>query len=139
MNSKKPLPPGHYVVKQSDMVVDLSTPGVVKYKLKPEATPVAEIPAVPSRTMKRLKRDPLKNHPRAAKVRQAMAEARFDDEQEAADIQASELACAVADAWVVYRGRFSLEAATTAPAQKLSEALNRLELVTRASGMRRET
>lgn len=57
MTPRKPPPPGHYAVKASDVDVDLSTPGVVKYRLKPGAQLIPTIP-MKSKRMKRLKRDP---------------------------------------------------------------------------------
>ena len=62
-----------------------------------------------------------------------MREARFDDEREVVDLQASELACAVADGWTTYK----YSSVGFSESQRFIEAMERLELVTRASGMRK--
>jgi hypothetical protein len=79
------------------------------------------------------KKSPLEGHPRAEETRQAMLQARFDDEQEVVDLQASELACDVADAWTTYK----YHSVGFQESQRFTEAMERLELVTRASGMRK--
>jgi hypothetical protein len=76
---------------------------------------------------------PLENHPREAETRRMMLEARIDDEQEVMDLQSSELACDVADAWHLDRPN----APAIALRSPLAKALDRLELITRPSAMRK--
>lgn len=82
--------------------------------------------------MARTKKSPLDAHPRAAETRELMAKALVDDEVEVIDLQASELACDVADAFVKWRRSSDLGIA-----QAMGQALMRLELVTRPSAMRK--
>lgn len=84
----------------------------------------------------RLRKSPLDGHPRAAETRRAMVVARIDDEVEVADLQASELACDVADAWAGAERTFDLQL-VPGVSRRLAKALDRLELVTRPSAMRK--
>jgi hypothetical protein len=93
-----------------------------------------------SSPMKRLRKDPLEGHPRATETRQAMLEARIDDAQEVMDLQASELACAVADGWVDWRRANSKTLGVDRTNHRtaiLFDILDRLELVTRPSALRK--
>lgn len=91
--------------------------------------------------MSRSKKDPLKGHPREAETRQAMLAAHFEDAVEVTDLQASELACDVADAWV--NARLAVGAHSEPSTRNvrvldsLRTALDRLEAVTRPSAMRK--
>jgi hypothetical protein len=130
----KELKPGTYTVKASDLEFD----GNGQPRLKPDANPIPTILRKP-RSANRIRKSPLEDHPREAETRRMMLEARIDDEQEVMDLQASELACAVADAWA--RARPTLlcgdypDLDSYAPG--LEKALNRLELITRPSAMRK--
>jgi len=126
------LPPGIYTVESKDLIFD--TKGGAR--LAPGANPIPVPQAPPSPPMKRVRKDPLEGHPRAEETRQAMLQARFYDEQEVVELQSSELACAVADAWAT--DRMAARAADVFDEHPgLARALDRLELVTRASGMRK--
>jgi len=117
------------------------TGGVLKpgtYIVHPDGS-LTQTSPTRSTPMKRLRKNPLEGHPRAAETRRMMLEARIDDEQEVMDLQASELACDIADTWA--RARPTLlcgdypDLDSYAPG--LEKALNRLELITRPSAMRK--
>lgn len=65
--------------------------------------------------------------------RRRMLEARVDDETEVMDLQASEIACAVADAWFTYKYR----PVGFQESRAFADAMERLELITRPSAMRK--
>ena len=121
----KDLKPGTYTIKSTDLEFD----GNGQPRLKPDANPIPTIPHK-ARAMKRIRKSPLEDHPREAETRRAMIEARVDDEQEVMDLQASELVCELADNWS--KGRKFLSGWHT-----LETALNRLEIITRPSAMRK--
>ena len=121
----KDLKPGTYTIKSTDLEFD----GNGQPRLKPDANPIPTIPRK-ARSMNRIRKSPLENHPREAETRRMMLEARIDDEQEVMDLQASELACAVADAW-------AKSSEYTDVTSTLKSALARLELITRPSAMRK--
>jgi len=88
--------------------------------------------------LRRAKKRPFDGDPRADETRAAMLAARFEDEVEVMDLQASELACDVADAWADKRAKRPLWAVGfSKDAPSLVATLDRLELVTRPSAMRR--
>jgi hypothetical protein len=124
----KDLKPGTYTIKSTDLEFD----GNGQPRLKPDANPIPTIPRK-ARSMNRVRKSPLEDHPREAETRRAMIEARIDDEQEVMDLQASELACLVADEW--HRDRPNAPA--IALRSPLAKALDRLELITRPSAMRK--
>jgi hypothetical protein len=64
-----------------------------------------------------------------------MLEARIDDEQEVMDLQSSELACELADAWV--GDNWGRDTSRPELLPILRNALNKLELITRPSAMRK--
>jgi len=64
-----------------------------------------------------------------------MLAARFEDEVEVMDLQASELVCDVADLWV--KARHMSDLSVSDSGRRLAQALMRLELVTRPSAMRK--
>jgi len=121
----KDLKPGTYTIKSTDLKFD----GKGQPRLKPDANPIPTIPRK-ARSMKRLRKDPLEDHPRAAETRRMMLEARIDDEQEVMDLQSSELACDIADGWAKNPRRGELHPG-------LEDNLDRLELITRPSAMRK--
>lgn len=123
----KKILPGAFAVSASDVVFDED--GQVR-GIKPTAK-VRRITLPASKPLKRYKRDPLEGHPRAAETRELMRKAHIDDEVEVMDLQASEIACAVADKWAKAR-IFDL-----CIPEELRSALERLELVTRPSAMRK--
>lgn len=91
----------------------------------------------PSWLKRTLRKRTLDNHPLATETRRAMRKARVKDAVEVIDLQASELACDVADAWVGARDVISTEYDDRGAVKKLDLALDRLELVTRPSAMRK--
>lgn len=113
-----------------------------EYSVRPDGTVVPKAFETP-KPLERLrssatgsrKRDPLKNHSRAAETRELMKKAHVDDEVEVMDLQGSELACDVADLWV--KARHSSDLSVSYEGRLLGQALVRLELVTRPSAMRK--
>ena len=122
---KKPL---HETLPKIEVPSGLA-PG--EYAVRPDGTVVPKAFETP-KPLRRYKRDPLANHPRAAETRELMKKAHVDDEVEVMDLQASELACDLADAFVRWRSSSDLEVAAV-----MNKALVRLELVTRPSAMRK--
>lgn len=86
--------------------------------------------------MKRMRKtSPFDGDPRAAETRELMKKALVDDEVEVMDLQASELACDVADLWLKAKPLDVLMLGEKG--RLLHQALMRLELVTRPSAMRK--
>lgn len=77
----------------------------------------------------------LEGHPRATETRELMQKALVDDEVEVMDLQASELACDIADLWV--KAKHVSDLTVSYDGRRLHQALMRLELVTRTSAMRK--
>ena len=129
------LEPGTYTIDPKGMIFDIKD-GEVHAHLAPDANPIPIPQSPPRPPMRHVKKDPLKGHPRAEETRQAMLQARFDDEQEVVELQSSELACAVADAWATDR-MASRCASVFDNHPNLARALDRIERVTRPSEMRK--
>jgi hypothetical protein len=127
----KDLKPGTYTIKSGDLEFD----GKGQPRLKPDANPIPTIPRK-ARSMKHIRKDPLEDHPRAAETRRMMIEARIDDEQEVMDLQSSELACDIADAWVKHPTSWDL-GHKIGISKEFARTLDRLELITRPSAMRK--
>jgi len=123
----------------------MKKPSTIPFQLPPGLKPGAYtlradgtvVPAVfePSKPLKRYKRDPLENHPRAVETRELMRKAMVTDEVEVMDLQASDLACYIADLWV--KARHASDLTVSYNGRLLAQQLMRLELVTRPSAMRK--
>jgi hypothetical protein len=95
--------------------------------------------------LRRAKKRSFDGDHRAAETRELMRKARVDDEVEVMDLQASELACDVADAWAAELARVKKTLPHDNDAEDvlrdrdpiMFERLKRLELVTRPSAMRK--